>query len=837
MRNPEYLTWILNTDNLENSLTYDNFSSEVKKNLENYKTLKSKANFLRLIKRRELLRTGVKDILGKYSLQETVGQISILAKVINASLFEICFQETLDKFGINEAPGSYCLMSLGKLGGNELNYSSDVDLFIIYEASSENIGSSNKNYFELLAETTTLFVQKSTEITDAGYIYRVDFRLRPDGKTSPLCRTLRDTLVYYETRGEDWERQMLIKLDFISGDEGLYNSFKNYISHYVYPASFSFSPFEQIAKMKNTIEKRDDAPSNIKLFSGGIRDIEFSAQALQLINGGKHPQLRTGNTLTAITELLKLSILSGEEAGTLKTAYIFYRRIEHYLQLMNDSQTHVIPSGGELLEKMVLYFGFASAEDFKSSIEMNRAGVAKIFRSIVQAEQAADPYEVLQSVKFKDMERAKRNYNYLKTGENIFGQKQFDSKEINAFAAIQDRFLSELSKTASPDLMLENFVKIIRSVSFASIWYREFEREQFFNAFLRLCAASQKTVDMISADKFCREMFLSGRVFTDDISGLFAELNINQINFYIAVQFSLGFIAPHQASQILCSYIDSKIGSCSKQLGDKYKFFIAGLGSYGSQEMNFNSDVDLIAAVSGIEEYPDVQNDFQNMLREASAALQLYKIDFRLRPEGKSGQLVWDISAYKKYLRERAAVWEFQALTKVRFICGNKDLFNDFFEAAVSEAGLLQKDKVKSEIAAMRIKIGKEYGSSALEYFNPKKSKGGLLEIEFPLQYLLLCDSRKFRLYAGKNTRWIIEGLTSEGYLSDNKQALDNFDFIQRIIFAAQTIFNSASGSVPSSAEKIKILASGLNMTESGFRNKLAGIIQYNKDFFSKYLS
>lgn len=825
----------MNTDNLEGRLAYDNFSREVKKNLDNYKSLKSKTNFLRLIKRRELLRTGIKDILGKYNLQETVGQISILAKVINDSLFEICFRETLDRHGVIEAPGYYCLMSLGKLGGNELNYSSDVDLFIIYEASSESIEPSNKNYFELLSEATALFVQKSTEITDAGYIYRVDFRLRPDGKTSPLCRTLRDTILYYETRGEDWERQMLIKLDFISGNKDLYNKFYEYISHYVYPASFSASPFEQIAKMKNTIEKREDAPSNIKLFSGGIRDIEFSAQALQLINGGKHPQLRTGNTLTAIGELRKLAILTEVEAETLTTAYIFYRRIEHYLQLMNDSQTHIIPSRGELLEKMSAYFNFASSEEFMSAIETSRAGVAKIFKSIVQTEAASDPLEVLQSIKFRDLERAKRNFNYLKTGENIFGHKQFDSKEINAFTSIQEKLLEELGKAGDPDLLLENFVKVIRSVSFASIWYREFERGHFFNAFLKICAASQKSIDMISTDKYCREMFLSGRVFIDDITDLFGELNINEINFYISVQFSLGLIAPHEASQILCAYIDKNITSGSRLLGDKYDYFIAGLGSYGSGEMNFNSDVDLIAAVSSIEDHPDVQNDFQNMLKEVSAILNPYKTDFRLRPEGKSGQLVWDVSAYKKYLHERAAIWEFQTLTKARFICGNKSLYDDFFSSAAAEVKKLDKAKIKSEIIAMRKRIEKEYGSSSLDYFNPKKSRGGLLEIEFPLQYFLLCDNELFRNYSGKNTRHIIRDLNASGLTNDDLQ--DNFDFIHRIIFSVQTIFNMTSGAAPSSAGKIKILASAFDMSEAEFKNKLSQVVQFNKDFFSNHLS
>ena len=220
-----------------------------------------------------------------------------------------------------------------------------------------------------------------------GHLYRIDLRLRPDGRNSPLCRSVNEYLNYYESRGEDWERQMLIKADFLGGSKKLFEKFISYLSPFVYPHTHTSPPIVQIKKLKLEIERKLRDEENIKLTPGGIRDIEFSVQALQLLNGGKNKEIQTGNTLNALNKLEKASLLTKKEKEIFETAYILYRKIEHFLQLMNNAQTHIIPQDGEIAEKLSYYLGFESSAKFKKILNENRASVRKIYDSIFSKER------------------------------------------------------------------------------------------------------------------------------------------------------------------------------------------------------------------------------------------------------------------------------------------------------------------------------------------------------------------------------------------------------------------------------------------------------------------
>ncbi len=330
-----------------------------------FKTFNGKVTALRNLKRREFLRIGLMDVYLNEKVERITEELSFLTKSITSILFDLCYKEILLKNKIEKLSNKYCLIALGKLGGNELNYSSDIDLIVFTDKNT--LINKRIYYNQIITETVQLFIEQASSISSKGFLYRVDFRLRPDGKNAPLCGTINQYLQYYELRGEDWERQMLIKSDFICGSYNLYKKFYSYLEKFIYPSSFSVSPLVQIKKLKSNIEKRVSEEDNIKLIPGGIRDIEFSVQALQLLNGGKNKSLRTGNTLTAISELNKTKLLSDAETKTFSEAYILYRRIEHYLQLMNNTQTHTIPDSGELLEKVSHHLGFNTSSEFRKT--------------------------------------------------------------------------------------------------------------------------------------------------------------------------------------------------------------------------------------------------------------------------------------------------------------------------------------------------------------------------------------------------------------------------------------------------------------------------------------
>ena len=838
--NPEYLYQIFDANYLSKTLSKEILGKELFEGINKFKSLRAKLNFLRSFKKRFTLKIGVNDILGNSSLEEITLQISILAKAILKYLFEICFDEAQNKYHTNFEKNRYVICALGKLGGHELNYSSDVDLILFYDKNSETDENIKKEFYEILSETTQLFVQSATEITDKGYIYRIDFRLRPDGKNSPLCRTINDYLRYYETRGEDWERQMLIKLSFVGGDENLYKSFAGYLQGYIYPASFSTSPVEQIKRLRKSIENRVGGKENIKLFAGGIRDIEFSIQALQLINGGKHKEIKTGTTLKAINELQVKDIIKKEEAELYKSAYIFYRRVEHFLQLMNDTQTHEIPAEGEMLERLASFMKFKNSNVFKKALETYRKKVRAIYNLIIDSDssQISESINILENINFENKTAAEKNFNYLKTGAGLLEQKQFDTKIINLFSEIETFLIRYLRQSSAPDKVLDNFVRIVKSTSFHSIWYSEFANPKFFEMFLHICEYSQKAVDILTNNISCAEILISRNVFIKNIEELFDKINFNKLLFILSIQHSLGLIKQENFSLVLSNYISYKLAKICAELNFDYTYFIAGLGSFGTGEMNFSSDVDLIVVTDKIEGNPNIQNDFQKFLNSAKKELDSLDVDFRLRPEGKNSPLVWDIKAYDEYLKSRARIWEFQTLNKLRFVAGDKNLFDDFKNIIYQKVKSFEKEKVKIELKEMFEKMRKKNYGSFDSYFELKKSKGGLINIEFILQSILLTNPDLYFKTIGAGTTAKIKSIgKSKKEFEDLKSLNKIFTFLKSVELVNQNIFN-VKGSIIKEEKISKQLLSRVMKFKSviEFDRALRSAIETNNLLLQKYL-
>jgi len=797
--NPEYFYWIINPSTLNTNLIESDFKKEVKSTLSLFTTFRSKINELKTIKRKELLRIGLRDIYLKIPLKNITEELSILAVQLTEELFSICYKEILNKYAIEKPTGKYCLASLGKLGGTEVNYSSDIDLILFYD--KERKLDSKKYLSELLTEATQLFLKSSAEIT-GGFLYRIDFRLRPEGKNSPLCRSLQEYLLYYESRGEDWERQMLIKLNFLGGSKSLYKKFTDFLTPFIYPSTLSVSPKKQILKMKANIERQIKEEENIKLSYGGIRDIEFSVQALQLLNGGKIECIREGNTLQAIDELEKVKLLSKTEAKTFSDAYIFYRQIEHYLQLMNNRQTHVIPEEGELLEKLSSFLGFKSSKDFKRHVVDNRNKVRKLYLSILSEEEInTDADDKLSAIAFEDQSRAENDLQYLRDGRGITGTRTFDSKSIESFRKIEKLVYDYLKNSSSPDKTLSNFVRIIKGANFPSIWYSELADKTFFEFLMKVCELSQFSVNLFAEDKELREFFLSRKVFTKIPVRELSLFNTKTILFYLSVQIIGDLLEPLKASENLSTIIRMKIKEFIDDESNEMEwikdYFVAALGSLGSSTFTFFSDLDLIIIVRNSQNYPGAEKQFQKILALLREELKPFTVDCRLRPEGKSSQLVWDVENSKDYFKNRARVWEFQALTKIYFITGDKRLFNYFTRRVAPSVSKFNKNYIKREMNEMRKKISSPKIAASFETFDVKKTSGSITDIEFILQYFLLCSPPLFSNSLGKK---ILEQLYLIGETLNDRSTkiiLNNaFKFYKGVELLNQLIFNSTKSKI-----------------------------------------
>ena len=836
VRYPQFLYQVFDQDYLSKKFDLVYLMKEVEDGAGHFKSFNSKLNFLRQIKQRFILKIGLADILGIDELISTTEHLSSLAKSLNSKLFEICYQEVLNKYGITDLHHKYCLCSLGKLGGNELNYSSDVDLVLFYDFN-ENISGSSKDYHELLSDAAQLFIKSSTEISDRGYIYRVDFRLRPDGKYSPLCKSLVDYTKYYETRGEDWERQMLIKLDYLCGDRKLYSQFFNFVQPYIYPSTFSSPIKEKIKQMKLNIEIHNKEKENIKTFIGGIRDIEFSVQALQLINGGKIKSVRSGNTLKAISLLTEQKLLTKKESTIFSKSYIFFRRVEHFLQLMNDTQTHIIPQENELLHKLINYLGLKSKEEFNSILKSHRTNVRNVYNQILKTESSGNKYFNSQ-IKFKETKKAEKNLNFLRTGEGLIGRKEFDSRTIELFISIQPTLINFLKKMGEPDLVLNNFVKIIQSSKIASIWYSEFSNKKFFEHFLNVCLYSQKAVDLISTNMHLEEFFLSRKVFIKISDEPLDQFNPDEIILILSTQYALGLINSLQVSEILSSFIAQKIESLVNKSSIQYNYFIGGLGSFGSSNMNFASDIDLVIVTNTVQNHPDIQKDFQNLISTISEIIKPFEVDFKLRPEGKSSPLVWGIENYSDYLDKRARVWEFQSLLKLKFICGDLNLFNRLRKHILEKVRLPDKAEIRKEIVKMYSAILRQTIHSSDGSFNIKKDRGGLLTIDFILQSVCLNDPELFEKCIGNNFTRILPFVKKYFSPVDFAILKSNYIFLKRVELAVQNIYNVNKVYLPSNPDKKNIIASFMKLKSvHELDKKVKVIIKSNNSLFEKYVS
>ena len=816
VRNPEYFYWIINPSNLNRKPDCESWNQEISNSLSQYNSLQAKVNALRRFKRKEFLRIGLKDLLKINDLKEITLELSILADEITGALFELCYKEVLMKYGIGKIANRYCIVSLGKLGGYELNYSSDIDLIVFFD---KNSSVKKKEYFEVLNEAIYLFIENAVTITSSGFIYRVDFRLRPDGRNSPLCRTITDYMLYYESRGEDWERQMLLKSGFAGGSKDLYDKFIKYLQPFIYPSGFSVSPTEQIAKLKSNIEKNSGIDENIKLSPGGIRDIEFSVQALQLLNGGKIKEIRTGNTLEAIQKLNEHNLLGSEETDIFNNAYILFRKTEHFLQLMNDKQTHLIPGPGELLEKLSFWLGYKSVSELRDDLALKQTDVKKIFNSIMGISGKKDA--ALKETIFANPQRAENDFLFLREGKGILGQRQFDKKSIESFQNIEPELNEYLKSSLNPDKVLQNFVRIIKNISFPSLWYREFSDIKFFRMFLNICGMSQKTIDLFAENGELREHFISKGLYDTPQTESLSLYSIKKLIYVLSALFTSEKLNSTRTGKLLTENIITKIQAlANKLLKENAEYLIAGLGSFGTGEMNFSSDADLIFIVNDINEFPEAQKRFQKLLTEIKSALKPLESDCRLRPEGKSSQLVWDINAYEHYLLNRARIWELQSLCKLKFIAGNKKLYNRFVTTIKSRLERESPESIKKEIVEMRKKLSPSGSMGHMDIINLKKERGGLLDIEFAVQFLILCNPELFRKTLNYTTEKKISLL-----FPDDPKILSNYVYIKDIVIRNQCMFN-ISGYLFKENERENLK----------YKNELRSVIRSNRNFFNKVM-
>ena len=821
VRHPSYFRYIFSPQGIESRLNPDSLLQELSRQVSIFKDVIKKNDYVRRIYKREILRIGGRDICGLDGVEETTLQISQLAETILRVFFEITAAE-LEEGG---TPPLISCLALGKFGGAELNYSSDIDLFFLF-SSGENddpaAASEYANYF------VSQLVKHLTSESAEGHLYRVDLRLRPDGSSGAAAQSLDGALAYYESRGELWERQMLIKARHVAGDGSLSQAFLKGVRPFIYPRTWLDNPIDEIPRMKIRIEATNPSELNIKLRRGGIRDIEFIVQALQLLNGGSCPEIQTGNTLQTIKALEKNKFIDKHEASMISDAYRFFRLVEHRLQLLENLQTHTLPSNAAEFRSLSKRCGYKNERKFRNELFGRFDAVATLFNNVFRIDQPIERTEieqlldgsindertrhVLENYGLDKIEEAYRNTRFLSRGVTRPGDVEFPATITKAFREIAPDLLEDIKHTVDQDLTLKNLARLIPVIKSLEIFYKSLEDEGFRKLILTLCSKATRFVDYLTAEPLLLDMTLTPeRLFDDQIyasDSLAAPIQKEFNEIKLGLLFLLDEISISELQARWTKVAEHFFSEAFNEVFPKNQLVAIAGGKFGSGEMSFMSDLDAIFILP--EKFKSQAPAIEKKIPEIQKRLvdtnstQFFTMDNKLRPEGKSAPLLMTEPEYASYLEKRVSVWEIMAMTRFRVLSPSPEIRN-LLSQTLSRFKLNRT--MINEIASIYNKV-----VQSKKYFNEidvKSSDGGIIAIEFLVQTLTLQNLKslvdKLPLAVPELTRELkqIGSLTDE----EANEISETYDFYRTIEFANYASLSKTNHKIPHDERELASLA------------------------------
>ncbi|MEK8090811.1 bifunctional [glutamate--ammonia ligase]-adenylyl-L-tyrosine phosphorylase/[glutamate--ammonia-ligase] adenylyltransferase [Thermithiobacillus plumbiphilus] len=763
------------------------------------------------------------------AFEQTVADLSRLA--------ETCLQVALDwlmpqlqaRHGQpRDADGHlvpFVVLGMGKLGGRELNLSSDIDLILAYGAPGETDGDRALDNGEFFARLGRQLIQALNERTEAGFVFRVDMRLRPFGESGPLAMSAEGLEQYYQLHGREWERYALIKARPVAGDIGFGEQLLSTLQPFIYRRYLDFTAFASLREIKTMIDaeiRRKEMQDNIKLGPGGIREIEFIVQAFQLIRGGQIPALRGRSTLAMLQVLVEKGLIPAREADELHAAYRFLRDVEHRLQMFDDRQTHVLPRDALDRERLACAMNHATWADLEPVLQHHRQLVAQHFDLTFAAPQMTpaqpdDPARrlwdiasgtpdaddrataCLQALGFVDVDAVWPGLRDFARSPGI--QRRLTAEARARLDLLMPLVLGYAGRSAQPDILLPRFLRLIeamagRSAYLALLVENPLALSRLGRLLLQspwiaseigrypslldevLDAGEQQLLPDIASlrgnlgEQLAGELDAEGRMdrlrhfkraelFRIARADLVGRLPVEQILQGLS---QLAEVLVEAVLSLAWTDLVTRHGLPLQAAGGPARFCIVGFGKLGSAEMSYRSDLDLLflhdSDADGMSDGTrSVPNEvfFARLgqriiyyLSTLTPAGTLYSIDMRLRPSGRSGPLVTSLAHLDRYQHQEAWTWEHQALTRARAIAGDPDLMAAF-DALRRDVLKRPREpaRLRQDVRDMRKRLLAEFAPAA-DKFDLKHSPGGLLDLEFLVQY--------GRLLYGSVSRDLLEG-------------------------------------------------------------------------------
>lgn len=757
-------------------------------------------------------------------------------------LAETCLQTALDALEVEFAQRHgqvrasdgtvqrLVVFGLGKLGGGELNFSSDIDLVYAYPQGGESDGArvlAAEDYFARLGQRLAKLLD---EPTVDGFSHRVDLRLRPFGSAGRVALSFAGMDQYFQREGRDWERYAWLKARAVAGDIDAGEQWLQGLRPFVYRRYLDYTALDGLREMKAAIAAevaRRELADDIKRGPGGIREIEFLAQALQLIRGGREPALRERRLLPAIRALMDTRQITQDDGADLIHAYRFLRTLENRLQMLRDAQTHVLPEDVLDRARLARSLGYADWSALRAGLDVQRARVAAEFGELLAPRQrdlvpgalgqywralpTAGDAAVLAGAGFADAATAD---SALRDFAQSSGVRSLSDGARARLDRVLPALLEGASTSSQPDAALKRLLVLLHAI---------LRRASYLALLDEQPSALARLVDVVARSALLAERLALYPLLLDELldtrvggplpdrDSMRSECEmalqeddpeialraLNERRLALSFRIALAALDRRQSARdstqqlawladavvrVVLQMVQGEVAAAHGQVADG-RFAVIGYGSLGGEELGFGSDLDLVFLFDAPADamsvgarpleagrwYARLAQKFVALLGAVTGAGRLYDVDVRLRPDGAKGLLVSSLASYREYQRERAWTWEHQALVRARRVAGNDSLLDAFdiireqTLSKVRDAGTL-----RGEVDSMRLKMRAELDRSDAARFDLKQGAGGLVDLEFLLQYLVLQHAASHpALAVPRDTPGLIEALRASSLFDD----------------------------------------------------------------------
>ncbi|PWI31996.1 bifunctional [glutamate--ammonia ligase]-adenylyl-L-tyrosine phosphorylase/[glutamate--ammonia-ligase] adenylyltransferase [Vibrio albus] len=816
---------------LEKTDRAEGYRRELKQRLDSCPDEATGLRLLREFRCREMVCIAWRDFLGEWELEESLRHLSELAEAMIFETYQWLYQACCQEWGTpcNEQgePQPMLIIGMGKLGGGELNFSSDIDLIFTYPENGETQGArrsiANAQFFTRLGQR---IIKALDQQTLDGFCYRVDMRLRPFGESGPLVMSYAAIEDYYQEQGRDWERYAMVKAR-VMGREMYpeYQQLRQMLRPFVFRRYIDFSAIQSLRRMKSMISsevRRRGLHNNIKLGSGGIREVEFIAQVFQLIRGGREPGLRKRGLLETLVSIRELGLIDADEVVGLEEAYRFLRKQENLLQAMADKQTQTLPDSPLEQEKLAFAMGFSCWEALLQATQEHMRHVHSVFDKLIgdddEESVAVEPHfselwdmvhkpEVIEHILLEDLHSAEvtADQKVITDFKDGLAKKTLGPRGREVLNRLMPKVFQAVFAHKDARFGLSRVLHLLGKIVTRTAYLELLEENpSALTQLVRLCTASPMVSEQLGKYPILLDELLDPKQLynpvplesykvelTEYLARIPEEDMEQQLEalrqfkqtciLRIAAADIAGVLPVMKVSDHLTylaeAIVEAVINQAWLQVREKYGepthlknrdgrgFAVIGYGKVGGWELGYNSDLDLVflhdcpadvytdgkKEIDGRQFYLRLVQRIIHIFSVRTASGILYEVDTRLRPSGASGLLASSAQAFDEYQHQEAWTWEHQALVRARVLYGDPTLSNAFADIRHRVLCIPREEgKLRQDVVDMREKMRTYLGGKKPGRFMLKQDLGGITDVEFLAQYLVL------RFSAGHPglTRW-----------------------------------------------------------------------------------